>query len=352
MTKNPARFFLIFALFWSGLVLLFDGFITRAFMNQLRSRSFATAPGHILSSEITTHDDSDGTTYGARVVYEFAINGRRHQSDRVRYGQGSDSTGRWASETVAANPPGATRPVYYDPSDPARSVLQRGAGGQDWFLALFLTPFNVAMIFLWGLVIQARQPAPPLGGVRLVTEPGRILVYGPSMSRAAVVLLAFGAVSFAGIFTLVLPFGFAPKAEYVWAVWALALGAALFTAFKARGAAPSTAPELIVDGDGGRLLLPKGLFNATKSWRQWREWKKAGQSALEIPLERIRDAAMRERVSKDSDGESRTYVVALAVEEPGAAGLREYDVGSWVLPDRAEAFAAWMVETLGLNKKT
>jgi hypothetical protein len=58
---------------------------------------------------------------------------------------------------------------------------------------------------------------------------------------------------------------------------------------------------------------------------------------------------MRERISRDSDGESRTYVVALLVEEPGEAGPREFDVGSWMLPDRAESFAVWLRETLGVT---
>jgi hypothetical protein len=349
MAKNPVRFFIVFALFWSALVLVFDGFIAKTFLNQMRSRSFATTQALILSSEITTHDSSDSITYGARVVYEFTVDGHRYQSDRVRFGQGSDSTGRWAHETVAANQPGASRTVYYDPINPTRSVLQRGVEGQDWFLALFLTPFNVVMIFLWGMVVKARQPAPPQGGARIVTEPDRILVYMPTMPRSAAALLVFGMVSFAGIFALVIPFGFSPKAEYMWGVWAFALGASLFTAFRTRNGAPSSTPELIIDADGGRLLVPKGLFSATKSWRQWREWKKAGQPALEIALERIRDAVMRERISRDSDGESRTYVVALLVEEPGEAGPREFDVGSWMLPDQAESFAVWLRETLGVT---
>ena len=60
---------------------------------------------------------------------------------------------------------------------------------------------------------------------------------------------------------------------------------------------------------------------------------------------------IRELVSKDSGGEAPTHGRALAIEEPGAAGLREDDARSWVRPDRAGTFAAWMGKTLGLNKK-
>ena len=61
---------------------------------------------------------------------------------------------------------------------------------------------------------------------------------------------------------------------------------------------------------------------------------------------------IRELVSKDSGGEATTLGRELAIEEPGATGLREDDACSGVRPDRAGTFAAWMVETLGLNKKS
>ena len=344
--KNPARFFLIFALFWSLIVVLFDGFIAYAFINQIRSVSYVSVPGHIISSEITKGSDSEGgTTYGAKVVYEYEVAGRRHHSERVRFGQGSESSGRWAHATLKAFPAGAERPVYYDPVDPSRSVLQTGVQGQDWFLALFLTPFNVVMIFLWAMVVKSSRPSPPHGGVSVSMEPGRLLVSMEPMPRAGLVLMVIGGLSFVGIFALAIPFGFSPPSEWVWLVWGITAGAAVYVACKNRKPA---GPFVIIDAGQGVLSLPQGRFTAMKNWAEWREWKKAGRPPFSIPLERIRSVAACERVSDSSDGKSRTYVVAVSVEDSQTASLSDYDLGSWMLPDRAEAFAAWLRETLSL----
>ena len=97
-------------------------------MNPLHSRSFATAPGRIFSSEITTHDDSGNITYGARVVHGFTGDGPRHQPDRVRYG------------------------------------LQRARAGRTGFGRSSQDLLTGPMIFRWGLIIEARQSALLLGG--------------------------------------------------------------------------------------------------------------------------------------------------------------------------------------------
>ena len=345
MVKKASRFILIFALLWSVMVLAVDGFIARTFIRQSLSMRYEATEGRIIESEIITHQ-SDGTTYGAKVDYEFTVHGRRYQSDRVRYGQGSDSDGAWARDTVSANPAGALRPVYYDAGDPSRSVLQRGIGGQDWFLALFLTPFNVVMVFLWGVAINRFRAPAPLGGARAVTQPGRIVVYMNSMPRAAWVLMAFGLVSFGGIFLVGVTQGLSPKAHYVWLTWGVAAGAALVAS---RMAARPGEPYLVIDAGRGVLSLPKGQFNAVRNWAQWSEWKRAGRPALDIPLERIRSVNARERITASSEGNMTTYVAALRVDDPGTGSTREYDLGSWMFANGAEAFAAWLREILGLK---
>lgn len=345
MAEKASRFILIFALLWSVMVLAVDWFTARTFIRQGLSWRYEATEGRILESEITTHQ-SDGTTYGAKVDYEFTVHGRRYRSDRVRYGQGSDSDGTWARETVGANPAGAVRPVYYDAGDPSRSVLQRGIGGQDWFLALFLTPFNAVMVFLWGVVFNRFRAPAPLGGARAVTQPGRIVVYMDSMPRAAWVLMAFGLVSFGGIFLVGVTQGLSPKAHYVWLTWGVAAAAALAAW---RMAARPGEPYMIIDAGRGVLSLPKGQFNTVRNWAQWSEWKKAGRPALDIPLERIRGASASRRITTSGEGDVTTYVAALRVEEPGTGSTREYDLGSWMFAQGAEAFAAWLREILGLK---
>lgn len=346
MNKKRFGFILVFAVFWSAMVLAFDVFIVRTLIRQSLSWHYAITEGRIVGSEITT-DHSEGTTYGAKIDYEFHVNGRLHQSDRVRYGQGSDSDGDWARETVQANPPRALRPVYYDASDPARCVLQRGIGGQDWFLCLFMTPFNVIMVFLWGLAGSRFRTPAPLGGAKTVTQGDRIRVYMKPMSRMAAAMLAFGLVTFAGVFVVGFSEGFSPRSPvYIWLTWGVAAGAAWGAAWKT--GRPGS-PYMVIDAGRGVLSLPQGQFNAVQNWAQWNAWKKAGMPALEIPIERIRGAAVRERITPSSDGNVTTYVTALQVDEKEPGSTREYDLGSWMFAEQAESFARWLREILGLR---
>lgn len=172
--RNPTRFLTVFGLFWSAITLSFDVIIVRGVLGQWRSMHFIAAEGHILHSEVTTSNGSEGATYGARVRYEYRVNDRRYESDRVRYGQMSTSDGKWARRTVRENPAGATRPVYYDSAAPAEAVLQTGVNGENLFMALFISPFNAVMIGLWCWAVAARRPDPPYGGARIRAVAGGV----------------------------------------------------------------------------------------------------------------------------------------------------------------------------------
>ena len=50
------------------------------------------------------------------------------------------------------------------------------------------------------------------------------------------------------------------------------------------------------------------------------------------------------------DGTSTSYVPVLLLRSTDAAAPREVDLGSWMLPNRAEAFTAWLRDVLSLPK--
>ncbi|MHC4588421.1 MAG: DUF3592 domain-containing protein, partial [Planctomycetota bacterium] len=145
-----AGFMLVFTLFWSGIVSVFDGFLIYGGVRQARAESFPTVEGRITRSEITTHRDSEGgTTFGADIAFTYRVDGTAYTSDRYRYGEMSSSDSSVASGVVRAHPVGANVRVFYNPRDPADAILMPGIAGQDVMLGLFLTPFNVVMLGLW-----------------------------------------------------------------------------------------------------------------------------------------------------------------------------------------------------------
>lgn len=345
--RKTSTFIILFALFWTVIVSCFDIFLGHALYNQIRARNFAQAEGRILSSKVTENSDSDGTTYGAEVRYEYTVDGRRYESDRVRYGAMSTSDGEWASQTVRENPTGSVRPVYYDPQNPTRAVLQTGVGGQNWFMLLFMSPFNAVMIFLWWMVVAGRRPSPPAGGARIVPDGDCLLVCFKTVSRAAKALLSFGGVTFAGIFLIAFTTGFSGDSTGTLTVFGLAIATAAWAGLKPSG---PIKPDLIIDPIQGRLELPGGAGLAG-DWKAWRAWKKAGKPPFVIPLESLRAVVMNERVKDDGDGKSINYVVTLHLADPAAGETTEHDIGQWMIPNRAESFTTWLRDTLGVRNE-
>lgn len=338
MKQPPARFLLVFAILWTAMVGLFDAMIFADLWRQTLTLRYATTQGRILVSEITEHSGSESTTYGAHVVYEFTVDGRRYESDRVRFGQMSESSGNWARQVVRDNPPGALRTVHHDRDDPSVAVLQRGPDGGNAFMVLFITPFNAAAVMIVWFARAARRASPPRGGARVVAESSRLLVFLNPLPRAATHLIIWGGISFAGIFVIAFTHGFAPPISSVAGVWAVAALASVYAFFRKK---PPT-PDLVIDAAAGQLRLTRQASNNLKSFGEWRAWRAAGKPELIVAFDRICSITARER----QNGDSHFHVVCVSVAASPGAPAHDHDLGSWMLADRAESFAAWLRETL------
>jgi hypothetical protein len=104
----------------------------------------------VVSSEVKSHSDSDGTTYSVHIVYRYTVNGRDYQSDRYNFMGGSSSGYNSKKTVVRRYPPGKPAFCYVNPRDPSDAVLERrftpmmlvglfplifvavGAGGMIW----------------------------------------------------------------------------------------------------------------------------------------------------------------------------------------------------------------------------
>ena len=106
--------------------------------------------------------------------------------------------------------------VYYDPKNPANSVLATGVEGGDLILILFSIPVNVALIMLWiwiALMAPAKVARAGGGGVRIWRQNGKIRVRLALLSATSAGFYALGGVAFAAAFPVVAMNGFAPSLE-------------------------------------------------------------------------------------------------------------------------------------------
>lgn len=100
------------------------------------ARSWTQVQGQVTDVRVEEIQRDTGSKrwYEVTVAYTFEANGRVHRGDRL---------GLWpvrlqrdpARELARSFPVTDPVTVYYDPSDPARSLLDRSVGGGTWLIA-------------------------------------------------------------------------------------------------------------------------------------------------------------------------------------------------------------------------
>jgi hypothetical protein len=98
------------------------------------------------------------TSFSAQIVYRYEVHGVTYENDRVAFGQvvGASGTG-WAEKQVDRYPVGSQITVYYDPNDPANSVLKRGF---SWSVAILWMVIIVLLLVLGAIVVMILSSPP------------------------------------------------------------------------------------------------------------------------------------------------------------------------------------------------
>ncbi|HQO58006.1 MAG TPA: DUF3592 domain-containing protein [Candidatus Omnitrophota bacterium] len=123
-------FFLFFAAIGGGIVYL--GFMS--YVKSRASQSWPTAQGVVVSSEVAAHRSRSRkghhrTTYGAKVRYEYTVNGVQYSSDKISFGEYRTHNRGPAQATADRYPPQVEVVVYYNPDKPEEAVLEPGKRG-------------------------------------------------------------------------------------------------------------------------------------------------------------------------------------------------------------------------------
>lgn len=332
MTKSIFRIVLMSALF----AFMFWLFLVRGaevLGRQHQAESFPATQGEVLSSQTTiTHGSKGGVHYHVSISYRYMVAGQAYHGRRYRY---DGHPGNWdeVDAIVAQHPPHSLVDVFYNPQNPADSVLSAGVDAQDVYLLFLTTP--LCLVFLWVLlnaIQNADWGATPLaGGVKLIPEMmvtrvrlPRFQPLLPGLATLAVlsflagILMAGSAVSgppltTGGCFMAVVLLGGATA--YGWQYCKIHSGR----------------QDLVIDESARTIQLPL-------------TYKRRAQTP--IAFAKINAVALKKVRHQNKGGVFYTYLVVLKMKDGPAQNLINLNQA------RAEALAGWLKEKFGLTGVT
>jgi hypothetical protein len=148
---------------WAGIGIVLVGIAVLIFSSDSATTSWPTADGVVTSSRLETNtvqtkDQAGYLRYREsrvpKVSYHYTVDGRQLEGSRITREPRADDHG---DAVVAQYPVGKAVKVYYDPKDPASSVLERKTSiGGVIFAAIggFFLLFGVAMFVALKYVVN------------------------------------------------------------------------------------------------------------------------------------------------------------------------------------------------------
>lgn len=337
-TSGIALPFLIFAVVWTAVTGVADVVILRNIYRQVRASRYPATSGRVTRSQVMgRRDDDGGMLYRADVEYDYEVDGIRHHGDRYRYGSGVSSGRSRYDDVVRRYPVGKAVHVYYNPQTHGDAVLETGVGGLDLFFLVVLTPFNLAMLWLWSLSIGGlyrRFARPPAGGVPILQRGMTTIVRLPRIPPLAAAAVSAFLISIVSILVFVVGTDMNPHAGHVWIVWGLILVAAPTVYLWRVFVVGSGAKDLVIDRQRQVMSLP-------------RTWGR--QTDVQVPFDQVQDV----RVQRSHRGRSTsyTYVPTLVWRDDRRPAVVE-KLADWHDDTRARSFVNWLREQIGTSAES
>lgn len=117
------------------------------------SKSWPSVQAKVVESRVEVHSGSDGSTYSPEITYKYAVNGREYENDQ--YGLSEFSTsGNWARNIVREHPVNSHVTIWYNPSDPGESMLNREMG---WLWLIGLLPLLFVAVGVFFIFFLSRS---------------------------------------------------------------------------------------------------------------------------------------------------------------------------------------------------
>lgn len=153
-TAPPKWFGAIFALVGVG-ALAGSWFLLEKQLTILRE--WPTVHAEVLQSEVTSHRDSDdnSTTYGVRVEFRFALNGKEYKASADRgYTSSSLSSMRGMADRFS---PGSHHPIRYNPVQPTDIHFNAGYSLEFFGVPVFVSVFGFVFLLIGGFIIKGKR---------------------------------------------------------------------------------------------------------------------------------------------------------------------------------------------------
>jgi hypothetical protein len=328
--------FISFIVMFLGVIALvcFDEHAVRQIWHQHESASFPTTTGRVYHSAVSvTHSSKGGTHYYINILYDYEVDGQSFHGGTFRYGMFSPGSAQ-AYAAVRAHPVGSEIKVYYNPGDPADSLLSPGVVGHDFFVLFIIFPASAVLLLV---LFKADGPgwftwrSPVAGGVKIVSQGGQVRVTLPRYTVAAWTVSTFCIASGAALLTLAITTQRDPSTqpEGIGGIAVLAVTAGIFLWRRARQL--SGVDDLVINDDARTIVLPQTFGR--------RHPKTLDFSAVRsVRLESIRH--------RSKNGYYYTWAVALELQDNAAESER---LSHWSSQTRSDALAQWLRERLHLT---
>jgi hypothetical protein len=299
---------------------------------QHQAQSFPKTEGRIISAQIITRTGSRGRIYyHPAFVYSYAVPGyfQSFTGRRYRYdGFPSDQTS--ANQIVEAHPAGSAVTVYYNPRNPADTLLSPGVLPQDLSPLFLFTPVICMMGFmllkLGGELEWAGKVKPVAGGVQILTDRMTTRVRLPRYQASGLGLKT------AGILSVVAGFVFQFNAindamtDGLYALLIVIVAGAAVYLWQAHRLA-SGIQDLVIDEGARTVELPL-------------TYKRRERHPL--PFSEIKAVTLKKVAHRRKSGVSYTYAPTLQLREGSSEQLTD------LTQSKAESFAEWLREKLGV----
>jgi len=144
-----------------GIVFVIGGFFAMKFgqktMDQAKaSLDWPSIQGKIVHSDVARKRSDNKTMYSADIIFSYAVNGRKYESNQRRIGgSSSSSNSSSAYKIVNKYPEGQAVEAYYNPEAPEEAVLEPGAFLESrilWYIGIVF--FVIGILMTAGIIFK------------------------------------------------------------------------------------------------------------------------------------------------------------------------------------------------------
>jgi hypothetical protein len=144
---------IIFLIIWFLFSFSFIAISLTDIIRGQETESWPSTTGVIVSSYFDIQPGSEHATFGAKITYQYTLNGLNYTSNKISYGY-SYSSRDAANYLLESYPVGKIITIYYSPLNPSEAILIRGIYGSAWIIffgGLFFSLIGVVLVIYFRL---------------------------------------------------------------------------------------------------------------------------------------------------------------------------------------------------------